>query len=48
MIQLLDMSEWHWTPQEILEMPEAWADDLILARSCGWIVKEQSKNQRAA
>lgn len=41
MIQLLDLSEWHWTPQEILSMEEAWADDLITARYCGWIVKKE-------
>lgn len=41
MIQLLDLSRWHWTPQEVLSMPEAWADDLIVARYCGWILGAQ-------
>ncbi len=42
MIQLLDLSEWNWTPQEVLSIPEAWADDLILARYCGWIFDKQA------
>ncbi len=37
-IQLLDLSNWSWTVQDILSMPEAWADDLITARYCGWIL----------
>lgn len=43
MIQLLDLSNWNWTPQDILNMPETWADDLITARYCGWIVGEKDK-----
>jgi len=46
-IQLLDLSNWNWTVQDILSMPDDWADDLITARYCGWIIGEQNRAKPA-
>lgn len=45
MIELLDLFKWQISPQEVLAIPEAWANDLRLARYCGWIVGEQTKDK---
>ncbi len=45
MIQLLDLCNWQWTPQEILDIPDAWAEDLLRARYYGWIISEQARKE---
>lgn len=45
MIQLLNLFKWQVPPQDILAMPDAWADDLLLAHTCGWIVEKQTEKE---
>ena len=48
MMAMLELSRFHWTPQEILEIPDAWADDILKAHSYGEIVHEETKKKSPA